>query len=342
MDDLPSEPIDSTDQQPDSNPPAHTDWHLLLGAMQEALLSPVGIEVHTEILASLKPPRLDILLLRRKGATWTPEQQMRLPDGIRQSQARHILCEFKYTQSVNQAALVQAVTYDQLYRSSRKLKRQDVATFVISAKTPQRELLGQFGYMPSRESGVYRSDQPILREIILVVLNQLSNELHNAFFRCFASQRKTRNATFALLDQVNVANWSPTLGEMVAGLYSVFQVQEEDEMKEIVITPEYIRKLGKEAQKTILATVPSDQRLLGLAPEERMAGLAPEERMAGLAPEERMAGLAPEERMAGLDLAVIEAYLRQRRQEEERRSAAKQPTTPRKKKAGVQTSGKPA
>lgn len=130
--------------------PTHTDWHVLLGGVQQPLLTPVEITVETELLATQKPPRIDILLLRRKGKFWTPEQQARLPDGIRQSYANHILCEFKYTQSVNKATLVQALLYDQLYRMARNLKRQAVQTFVVSARTPQRDVLAHFGYTADR------------------------------------------------------------------------------------------------------------------------------------------------------------------------------------------------
>jgi hypothetical protein len=58
------------------------------------------------------PPRVDVLILRQADTAWTAEQLERLPDGIRQSTASHILLEFKYTQSVNDDVLIQSLAYD--------------------------------------------------------------------------------------------------------------------------------------------------------------------------------------------------------------------------------------
>lgn len=306
----------ATVAEPDPEPsgPAHTEWHVLLGGIQQPLLRPVDITVETELLATQKPPRIDMLLLRRKGKFWTPEQQDRLPDGIRQSYANHILCEFKYTQSVNQTSLLQALLYDYLYRSSRHLKRQAVQTFVVSARTPQRTLLAQFGYVASGLPGVYQSQHQFVSEIDLVVLNELSVEPHNVFFKCFASQKRQRNAAFAVINRLKLWNWSEELWATVSGLQTVFQRLEGDEMKAPVLTPEYLRELGKGMREQIIAT---------LSLEERLAGLAPEDRLAGLAPEERLAGLAPE---------VIEAYLRKQRTERKSGRTAKAKSAQRKPK----------
>ena len=48
--------------------------------------------------------------------------------------------------------------------------------------------------------------------------------------------------------------------------------------------------------RDILATMPLEERLRGLAPEERLRGLAPEERLEGLSPEEVLKALPPEDR----------------------------------------------
>ncbi len=256
------------------------------------------------------------MLLRRKGKFWTPEQQARLPDGIRQSHANHILCEFKYTQSVNKVALLQAILYDYLYRTSRRLKRQAVQTFVVSARTPQRAVLTHFGYSASELRGVYRSQHEFVSEIDLLVLNELSTESHNVFFKCFASQKKQREAAFAVINQMKLWNWSEELWATMSGLQSVFQRLEGEEMKETILTPEYLRKLGEGMRQEILATItPEDLKKMGeVTRQQLIATLSPEERLAGLDPEERLAGLDPEERLAGLDPTVIEAYLRQQQQ----------------------------
>ncbi len=55
-----------------------TQWHRLLGRLLEALLSPVGISVETEVTVLADPPRADILLFvgkenngaKRSGNVW--------------------------------------------------------------------------------------------------------------------------------------------------------------------------------------------------------------------------------------------------------------------------------
>jgi len=43
------------------------------------------------------------------------------------------------------------------------------------------------------------------------LLNELSTEPHNVFFKCFASQKKEREAAFAVINQMNLWNWSQEL-----------------------------------------------------------------------------------------------------------------------------------
>ena len=289
-------------------PPKRTDWHVLLGGVQQPLLTPVDITVETEPLATQKPPRIDILLLRRKGSFWTPEQQARLPDGIRQSHASHILCEFKYTESVNESALLQARLYDHLYLTSRRLKRRTVQTFMLSSHTPQRDMLAYFEYQPTALRGVYHSQDKWLKVIDLLVLNELSDEPHNAFFKCFASRKKAREAAFATIEQMAIWTWSEELWATVSGLHTVFQRLEGGAMSDYNLTPEYLRKLGEGMRDQIMAT---------LSPEERLAGLPPEVILSHFSPEQLLAGLAPE---------VIEAYLQKRKQRE-----TAEPATPRRK-----------
>jgi hypothetical protein len=307
-------------------------WHRLLGAVLEALLTPVGISVQTEVPITSDPPRADILLLRRAGPTWTAEQRDRLPDGVRASSASHILLEFKYSESVNGAALLQALAYDYFYRQTQRLKATVVQTFVVSAKTPRQRVLHQFNYSPTETPGLYRSSDALLQRVPLLVLNGLSDEPHNAFVKCFASQREEKSAAFGVLEQVEVRRTSGELEELLEGLWTLWFGPKGLEMQEIEITPEMVRSVGKRWRQFTLA---------GLTPEERLAGLAPEERLAGLAPEERLAGLAPEERLAGLDPAVVEAWLRQQKQaaagqaKEKAKAPPAKPRTRRKRSSGA-------
>ncbi|MFN8439753.1 MAG: hypothetical protein U0175_03235 [Caldilineaceae bacterium] len=289
-----------------------TNWHLLLGMLLKALLGFVGIIVQTEVNLARKPLKLDILLIRRDEPFWTEAQFARLPDGIRQRSEPNILCEFKYTESLNRDALVQALNYETLYRIENELKDTQLATFVVSAKTPQRKFLAEYGYTKSEMSGVYRTTTAGWNRVGLIVLNELSDEAHNAFFKCFASRKNARKAAFGLLERLDGTIGTAAVWEIVAGLRSLFAEAEEKMMNEIVVTPEYVQSLGAGIRRMIINTMTPKERLEGLAPEERVEGLAPEERLEGLSPEEIVAQFDAEDLLARMDSAVIEAFLRQR------------------------------
>ena len=130
-------------------------WHRLLGALLDAVLSPVGISVETDIAVTAEPPRADLLLLRRQPPRWNDAQRQRLADGLRDTDAGHLLIEFKYTEGLSENTFVQLLSYDYFYRCHRRLSRDDVACFLISATTPRRDLLTRLGFHPTDRAGVY-------------------------------------------------------------------------------------------------------------------------------------------------------------------------------------------
>ena len=71
--------------------------------------------VIAEVEVTQNPPKVDILLLPREAAVWTPEQLALLPDGIRDCNANHVLIKFKYTESLTVDAIRQAVGYEYFY-----------------------------------------------------------------------------------------------------------------------------------------------------------------------------------------------------------------------------------
>ncbi len=289
---------DSPPQQP-----VRTQWHRLLGAMLEMLLTPVGITVQTEVQVISDPPKADVLLLRRKGARWTPSQLRLLCDGLRSSQASQQLLEFKYSESLNGLCLQQAVGYGYFYRQSQQVDERAIQISVISARTPRTAVLKQYGYVETETPGVYRSSYPLLDQVQVIVLNQLRPDEHNAFMQCFASQRRVRESAFTRLQNLDWDELGDSLWEFVIGLHERINVQG-DNMTEVIasegLTPEKIMALGKKVRQSLLAT---------LTPEERLAGLAPRERLEGLAPRERLEGLAPAE-LSEL-VKEIEAYLQE-------------------------------
>ena len=96
--------------------------HRLLAKLLEIVLTPVDIVVESEIQVMSEPPKADVLLLRRRGKQWTEEQRKLLADGVRDRHAHHRLLKCKFSESVNESALQQALSYDYFYRQTQQLK----------------------------------------------------------------------------------------------------------------------------------------------------------------------------------------------------------------------------
>ena len=304
-------------------------WHQLFGAILVELLRPIGVEIYTEFNLAPSPPIGDILILRPGEGGWTKKQLAHLPDGVRQSRARHILLEFKYTESLNLLILLQAIMSYALYCRANELTGKDVAFFVILSRQPRLDVLRHFGYQPTRIAGLYQSEQPTLQDISLILLNELSPTQYNAFIKCFASQRKQKKAAFEQIRQTPFIEISQELQWLLTGLLNRLLADGGNMMENDVITVEKVKQMGQLLSEAWLNSLPPQKRLAGLSPAELLtvvpptellASLPPAERMAGLPPAERMAGLPPAERVAGLPLAdrligfsqaEIEAYLAQ-------------------------------
>jgi len=282
------------------------DWHLPFGESLQWDLSPVGVLVLPETLVMNKPPRIDVLIIRQQETPWTAEQLERLPDGIRQCTAAYILLEFKYTQSINDKAMLQALAYDFFYKQSKTLTEDQVQTFLVTGIKPQQDTRKPYGYDNMLYPGVYHSQHQLEKRIQLISLNELADEPYNAVFKLFATHRKEKQKAFELLKQSRDVSSIPTeLKPLLSGLLTL---GEEDMNKEL--TPKQVSEIGQIWGKAYLSSLAPEERFIGLKPEERFIGLKPEERFIGLKPEERFIGLKPSERLAGLSVEEIEDYLK--------------------------------
>jgi hypothetical protein len=272
-------------------------WHRLLARLLELLLTNEGVAVLSELPATSNPPRIDVLLLRRAGKRWTARQRARLPDGVRDRSAAHHLLECKITESVTEQSLQQVLTYDYLYRQSQQVALHAVQSYVVSAKTPQAAKLAAWGYTVQEQPGVYVSTLPLLRRVVLLVLNELRDEPHNEYLRLFASRQRVRQSALRRLDPAATsAIWA-----VVFALQKAYALEGAEMNAEITI--DSLLAMGEEMRKQVVASASVAERLAGLEPAERLAGLEPAERLAGLEPAERLAGLEPAERLAGLEPA---------------------------------------
>ncbi len=279
-----------------------TRWHHLLAKMLEELLTPVDITVIQDFPIMSSSPEADILLIRRDHTRWTQEQLMRLPDGIRDTRADHILIEFKYTESVNKAAMAQALAYDTFYRRIQKsLKQERIQTFIVSSRTPGKRVKEKFGYTKEKKPGVYHSTCPMLDSLHMISINELSDECHNDFFKCFASRKKENQRAFKMLLQSGQRRLSAGFYYLISGLGNIiFHKRKGGTTMEREFTPKLVTEMGKELREMLLNGLRPEDFLPRFKPEEILAGLKPEEILANFKPEEILAGFKPEEILAGL------------------------------------------
>ena len=297
--------------------PKKTYFHQILGRIFKFLLAHLKVTVLTDVKVMITSPEADILLLRREEDYWTLEQLERLPDGIRQSNARHILIEFKATESISKEAFTQASSYDYFYKQSQKLADDELQTFIISAKEPQKANRKQYGYHIKVQPGVYQSDNIAFNHITLISLNELSDELHNAWITCLASKKMKRLKSFQILQTQGFNLISASFRWFLLELWQRISIKGDFDMA-LKLSPQDIKEIGQfwgssaftpEDFKNMLDTLPPQKRkdyFATFSPEELFMNFKPEERLIGLKPEERFIGLKPEERLAGLSRSEIE------------------------------------
>ncbi|MEZ4524524.1 MAG: hypothetical protein R2941_01200 [Desulfobacterales bacterium] len=277
-------------------------WHRLFVRLIEEVLIPVGFSVTADAPVMSQSPEADILLIRKESDEQHPEQRNRLPDGMRESSASHMLIEFKYTESVNENAFRQILGYDTFYRRTNRLTDKELQSFVISAKIPQERVLTEFGYAQTETAGVYRSTNPLLKKIPLLSLNELSNEPHNVYVKCFASRRKEKQSAFDTLRQSELKKFDFQFRGYVDGLWCLWfdAIKGGYDMK-TELTPEKISEMGRKWFDMVFSTLPAEEVMSRYRPEDRLKGLRPEDRLKGLRSEDLLKNLRPEE---------IEAYLK--------------------------------
>jgi len=314
---------------------SNTEWHKLLGKLLKDLLSPVDIHVSINAPVMSESPKVDILLLKRDTSKWTTAQLALLPDGVRQTTATDILLEFKYTESLNDDAIQQTLTYDYLYKERKN--HNVVQSFLLSARKPQKSTLKKLGYKNTNIPGVYRSSFRLIREVVLLSLNDLANQPHNAFVKCFASHRDEKEKAFELLEQSGLLNsLANPLRWFVSGLKGYWFTLKGEEM-DIEMTAEQIADLGKRWGNAYLSSLPVDellnhydrQKILAqfkpqeilsqFKPQEILAELKPEDILSQFKPQQRLVGLKPQEILAELkpeELDELQDYIEKRKKQQ--------------------------
>ena len=273
---------------------SQTNWHRILGVMLQELLTPVGITVSINVEVMGDPPEADILLLRTGTPYWTSEQLALLPDGVRDSQANHILLEFKMTESLDKIAVAKTIGYDVFYEQSQKLSSDTIQTFLVSSKTPRKTTLEKFDYSATAQAGVYHSCNIFLEEIPLLILNELADEPHNAFIKTFASHRKEKRKAFEQLWQLPYWDFPRKLQRVLGGLLNYWFPKEGGKMEE-GLTREYFIELGKQAEERFLNSIPIEKRLASIPIEVMLSQYNPKEVLTVYAPKDVLTMYNPRE-----------------------------------------------
>ena len=292
--------IKKTTELMDNNeqPKKKTLWHQILGRIFQFLLTPLGITVLTDVEVMSNPPEADILLLKRENLPWTTEQLERLPDGIRESQAPQILIEFKATQSLSKESFIQAAAYEYFYKQSQELSDDDIQTFVISAIQPQKANREQYGYRIKVQPGVYQSDHIAFNHITLISLNELPDELHNAWLTCLASKKLKRLKAFNLLKSQGFKFITAPFKWFLIELLLFISTKGDDDMS-LDFTPQQIKEMGVMWASDLFT------------PEERIAAVSDmplEERLADTNPIEVMNLFKQQNQLAKLSFSEIEEF----------------------------------
>lgn len=164
------------------------------------------------------------------------------------------------------------------YKLSEEFTAQNVQTFLVSAIKPQPETREKFGYEEMRYPGVYESRRTLEQRIVLISLNELADEPHNAVFKLFATHKIEKQKAFFVMERSrNVGSMPKDLKSLFSGLLSL---GEEDMTYEL--TPEQVREVGQIWGKAYIETIPIEERLAGIPIEKRLADLKLPERLAGL------------------------------------------------------------
>jgi len=271
--------------------------HVLFGCMMKESLTPLNLEVESDYEVGKGPPKLDVLIIRRTGARWSKAQLEFLPDGIRQSDCKHVILELKDTESINKTAIFQTIGYFGSYLRLKQFKPEKVCAFIVSSKTPQKRVLKQIGFEQTDIKGIYRSKDCLLSNIQLISLNDLSDAPYNLWIKLFSSKITQRLSVLKRILAFDLKKFNSGLVSILVKILNFWNMIGEISMQRI--------------QKDILyeSDCISDELAAWF-----LSMFKPEDRLRGLQPEDVFKQFKPEDRLNGLDLKIIEDYLKTKKE----------------------------
>ena len=236
---------------------------------------PVTVEVEKDL--SLKPQRLDVVIIRKDSSSLP----CRLPDGF-DDLGPHNLITFKsYQEALDGWTLHELCGHYANYRKQvspsmqNLLPESDFRLFAVSVRYPQK--LAQQVTLTETGLGTYdvRHFSGSLR---LVVVHQLPREEQNAMLHLFSAQVD--------LVKYGAEHYRQRSGETTSLLRQLYERYQHEGLSMSYTMADLVRETIDELVKThpdeILQKLPVEKRLEGLSAEKRLEGLSAEELMNGI------------------------------------------------------------
>ena len=266
------------------NPPKKTSlWHeSFYECVSER--APPGFEVLSEFPLSRRPRRVDLLLLRRRGAP-RHDDQAKILKGLWSRLPRVTLLELKSpSRGLRRSDLVRLLAYGMQYQELywREVTHHSELALVLVVPGPSKALtdeLASVGCHLRPLSNGYAQLVGFLYTCYVVFTDEVSEAERDDYLRVFSHHA---------VQTPEAQHW---LEHWIVGKETMANAREREGYDEM---------LGK-----LLDSLPPERILRRYKPEERLAGLAPEERLAGLAREQQILAL-PDEVLR----ALSEDYIR--------------------------------
>lgn len=173
-----------------------------------------------EDLFGSESPKIDILLRSRNGQKLTFLQRMLLPDGLRQSDAPHIIMNFAYQEEDNRRPFARTLVCGRYYCDFAQISADDLLLVLLFPEDPDHEILTEFGYQVTKHPGIYQSSLPLFRRQMVIVFGELRNALRNAPFKLFARSQDSRQSAYKTLLRFNFlgfpAPWRGVIAKIAA------------------------------------------------------------------------------------------------------------------------------
>ncbi|WP_437293610.1 hypothetical protein [Sorangium sp. So ce426] len=282
----------------------YTAWHPVLVALLERVLPEGWYQCISEFQLAREPLRIDLVVLRRRRRGAPPRPS--LLTCVVGELAEHTLVHFKGpTDELERDDARMLVAYAMQYLVVAEIEDPaSVAVRVLAPRLTPRfaAALRSLGCaLAPTGPGTHEGRLGVFPLRVVETVPATAREGEHLLYTVTPGMVADPGGIPALSSAEIAVFWE--LLEHVEQLRRPLPGQRKRHMKD----EKRVVESFEQALARLVARVPPEQRLAGLAPEQRLAGLAPEQRLAGLAPEQRLAGLTEAQAVLALPDAMLRA-----------------------------------